>query len=239
MVRTLLRLALCLSVLFVSACASHTEIPFDRAGAPDIKRIGIVQPAFPSNSSVILATSVGQNFGPIGALVDASLRSNREQHVDTLLMEQKFAPSAEFTTALKTALQNRGYETVDVTPFRKGNEFVAPGAYVGQPPVDAYLDIVVRNYGFLAAGIASSAPYRPMIYLQCRLVSAKDPTRVLMFDTILVNPLGTPKDAVTLSAPEAYAFVDFDTLMADPVRAAEGLAKAIDLSADTVGQVMN
>jgi len=239
MVRTLLRLALSLAVLFVSACASHTEIPFDRAAATDVKRIGVVQPAFPTNSSVILATTVGQSFGLIGALVDAGLKSNREQHIDTLLMEQKFGPKAEFSGALKTALQNRGYEAVDVAPIRKGNEFVAPGAYVGQPPVDAYLDIVVRNYGFLAAGTASSAPYRPIIYLQCRLVSAKDPTRVLMFDTILVNPLGTPKDAVTVSAPEAYAFVDFDTLMGDPVRAAEGLAKAIDLSADTVGTVLN
>jgi hypothetical protein len=238
MLRTLLRMALCLAVLFVSACASHTEIPFDRASA-DIKRIGIVQPAFPTNSTVILATTVGQHFGLIGALVDVGMAANREEHVDTLLMEQKLVPKAEFSNALKAALQSRGYEPVDVAPFRKGAEFVAPGAYVGQPPVDAYLDIVASNYGFLAAGIADEAPYRPIIYLKCRLVSAKDPARVLMFDTILVNPLNTPKDAVAVSAPEGYAFVDFDTLMSNPARAAESLAKAIDQSAETVGTVLN
>jgi len=239
MVRTFLRLALCLSVLFVSACASHTEIPFDRASASDVKRIGIVQPSFPTNSSVILATSVGQSFGLIGAMIDSSMRSNRERNIDALLVKQNFASNAEFSRALKDALQSRGYEAVDIAPPRKGNDFVTVADYKGQPPVDAYLDIVVSNYGFLAAGITDSAPYRPIIYLQCRLLSAKDPTRVLMFDTILVNPLNTPKDAVTVSAPDGYAFVDFDTLMGDPARTTEALAKAIDRSADTVGTVLN
>lgn len=240
MTRIFVRLMLYASVLFVSACASHPEIPFDRTAAAGVKKIGVVAPAFPTGSSVILASTVGQNFGLIGALIDQSMKTSRETDVNQLLSAQKFDAKAEFSQALEAALQRQGYETFAVAPVRKqGSDFVDATALAGQPPADAYLDIVVDTYGFMASGISSSNPYRPIVYLKCRLVSANDPARVLMYDTILVNPLGSPKDAVQVFPSATDAFVDFDNLVANPTRTTEALVKAIDQSADTVGKVLN
>lgn len=240
MLRFGVRLVLCASVLFVSACASRPEIPFDRSAASNVKTIGVITPAFPTSSSVVLATTVGQSFGLIGALIDSGMRASRESDVDKLLAAQKFDPKTEFSHAVEEALQKRGYQLVSIAPPRtKAADFVESGAFAGQPAADAYLDIVVSRYGFMAAGISSSSPYRPTVFLKCRLVSAADPSRVLMADTILVNPLGSPRDAVQISPPALYAFPDFDELVANPPRATEALAKAIDQSADAIGQVLN
>jgi hypothetical protein len=237
MFRIVGRAALCVAILFVAAC-STPAVPFDRAASPDVKRIGIVDPGFPDGASVALASTVGQSFGPLGVLIDAGMESNRESGMAALVQKRQFQAKAEYMQALHQALSGRGYEVVDVAAPRKTGEFVEPAGYPHDAPVDAYLDTVVWQYGFVSAGMGSSTPYRPVVFLKCRLVSAKDPKQILMFDTILLNPVNPPKEAIQISALPDYTFVDFDALMADPPRTTEALTKVVDQSADTVGKVL-
>ena len=72
-----------------------------------------------------------------------------------------------------------------------------PGA--ADQPIDAYLDLIVGAYGYIAAGLQDSAPYRPIFIVSARLTRARDKT-VLMQDAVVYNPLN-PNDRVVTIAP--------------------------------------
>jgi hypothetical protein len=79
------RLAWLAGLVALAGCAGAPAVPYDRATAGDIKTIGVLTPSFPDHPYVILASSVGQHLGLIGALVDAGMRSSRESSFGTLL----------------------------------------------------------------------------------------------------------------------------------------------------------
>ena len=57
---------------------------------------------------------------------------------------------------------------------------------------------------------------------------------ILMQDTIYYNAINAPDKVVTIAPDPAYAFTDFDTLMADPTKAVGGVRVAMEQSADTL-----
>lgn len=65
--------------LAISACATLPQIPYDRTAAGNPKTIRVLTPAAPEKASVVLAATVGQSFGLIGALIDAGMQSSRER----------------------------------------------------------------------------------------------------------------------------------------------------------------
>jgi hypothetical protein len=225
--------------LFLSACAGLQEVPYDRMSSGQIKTIGIVTPSAPKGASVILATSVGQSFGLVGALVDAGLQSNRETHFKSILDKEQFSAQEAFIGRLRQQLEMRGYGVADISAPRPSSKFL--DKYPENPGVDAYLDIVVSNYGYISAGIGNSTPYRPHFFLQVRLVQAKT-SQVLMQDVVFYNPVGPfaagNQKMVTIAPASSYNFVDFDRLEADPHLAVEGLRDAVYQSADMVGSLM-
>ncbi len=222
----------------LSACASSYEsIPYNQASNGDVKRIGLVTPYVPERPEAWLATTVGQSFGLLGALVDAGMQSNRISSLEGILNSQSFSAEKLITAELTATLEERGYEVVEVNrgPTTKGIEFLEryPDA-----EVDAYLDVIVGAYGYGAAGITSSAPYRPIIYTKNRLVDA-DGNTVLMRDNVLYNPIGTPKgEAITISPDAEYSFVDFDAIEANPKRTTDGLNRAFESTASTIGVLL-
>jgi hypothetical protein len=225
--------------LLLSACAGLQEIPYDRMSLGQVKTIGIITPSAPKEASVILATSVGQSFGLVGALVDAGLQANRETHFKAIVAKEQFSAQDVFLVRLKEQLEMRGYMVSDVSAARPSSKFL--DKYPDNPGVDAYLDVVVSNYGYVSAGIGSSTPYRPHFLLQVRLVQAKT-SQVLMQDTVFYNPVGPyaagSNKAVTITPAPAYNFVDFDRLEADPHLTVEGLRDAAYQSADMVSSLL-
>jgi hypothetical protein len=223
----------------ISGCAGLPEIPYDRMSAGQIRNVGILTPSMPKDASVILASSVGQSFGLVGAIVDAELQANRERHFKTIVTQQKFSIQDTFLDRLKEQLQTRGFMVSAVTVARPSAKFLEKYPTAGD--VDAYLDLVVTNYGYVSAGIGSSTPYRPLFLMQVRLVNAKT-SSVLMQDSILYNPVGPAvgngQKAVTISPAPMYEFPDFDRLEATPQTAVEGLRDAAYQSADSVGNLL-
>ncbi|MGH8288023.1 MAG: hypothetical protein ACREV7_03220 [Steroidobacteraceae bacterium] len=106
--------------------------------------------------------------------------------------------------------------------------------------MDAYLDIAFTGsgYGYVAAGMGKATPFRPFVYVQCRLVRASDGA-TLMEDTVFDNAINAPKNVVTVSANPAYEFTNFDSLDADPEQAVAGIDDAFQETAATVGNLLH
>ncbi|MBL8696763.1 MAG: hypothetical protein JNK67_00235 [Alphaproteobacteria bacterium] len=216
------------------------KVPFDRAAAGHVKTIGIVTPAFPTGPSVELATSVGQSFGLIGALVDAAMLADRNARFGKVLEQQNFSAIDTYTRHLADRLTARGYAVKPIAIKRESAEFAASYPPHGETGVDAYLDTVVISYGYIAAGIASNTPYRPRFLVRARLANATD-TAVLMEDAVIYNhvgPAAMQSQAVTLAPDAAHRFDTFDILLADPENAVRGLRTATEQSAEAISHLL-
>lgn len=219
--------------LVLAGCASLQEIPYDRQAAGQIKTIGIITPHFPEDAQVVLATTVGQSLGLIGALVDAGMQAARDSDFNKIVAGANYSAKTEFLRRLSQGLEGQGYTLVTVDAARPKMDFLKtyPAA-----AVDAYLDIVVSGYGYIAAGIGSDTPYRPYFMLKTRLVRATD-SAVLMQDTVIYNPYivqgnSQGANAVTVSPDPQYLFPTFTNLKANPELAMKGLRDAVDKSAE-------
>lgn len=236
--------ALAAAAMMLVGCAVKPGIPYDRTVA-QVKTIGVLTPKFPDGPVVPLASNVGQSFGLIGALIDAGMQAERESKLTTMLKQQQFSVQERFLATLTAELEAKGY-TVAVLPVpREAAGFVEQ--YPASPPtkVDAYLDIVTTAYGYVAAGIGASSPYRPLFSMNAKLVSANGAS-VLMQETIVYNLVrpragmfGDPYEHVVTVAPDpSHQFRNFDALMADPPTATLGMQAAADRSAQTIGKLL-
>lgn len=217
------------------ACAAAPEIPYDKTVAAQVKTIAIITPRFPDGPNVILASTIGRSFGLIGDLIDAAMQANRESQFKSLLERQNFSMADEFLKQLGDDLQAEGYTVVTVPVARDKADFLAqyPAAQA-----DAYLDLVAIGYGYVAAGIKSSLPYRPILAVRARLVKSQD-SSVLMQDAVVYNPIGPFDHWVTIAPDKSQQFPDFDALIADPVHAVSGLETAADQTARTIGKLLS
>jgi hypothetical protein len=226
------------AAVFVAACANNAEIPLDRRATAATKHIGLITLQFPPHPSIVLASTVGQSFGLVGALVDETMAAGREEVFETLAKEQAFDAKLEFETHLVAALAARGYTVTPVAVKRwKTADFFADYSSDGHEPVDAYLDVVVLNWGYTAAGIGSSTPYRPRAIAIVRLVSAKD-SSILMKDTVIYNPFQSNLPAVTIAPDPAFTFTDWDTFKAQAPLAIRGSAVSLDQTADSIAGLL-
>ncbi|HEY2446855.1 MAG TPA: hypothetical protein VGI20_14055 [Rhizomicrobium sp.] len=230
------RLLAPLALAFILSGCATAEIPYDHSSA-GIRSVGLLTPGIPDGASIVLASDPGQSFGLVGALVDAGLQNNREGKFEHILASQQFVAANEFWSDLTANLQRDGYAIVPIAGARDRSDFLKK--YPTPPsPVDAYLDVIVQSYGYMAAGIGSANPYRPFMLVKCRLVRAAD-SAVLMQDQIALNALnnGGPKQ-VTLSPEPAYAFPGMDDLVADPKNAAAGVKTAFQQSTTSIGNLL-
>jgi hypothetical protein len=220
----------------LAGCVQRPEIPYDRS-ASAIKVIGLLPPKVPDGPKVILASTVGQSFGLIGALVDAGMQANRDSKFEDLMKHADMSASDVVSKTLSANLQAAGYKVSEETAVRDGSGFFKHYPKDDSGKVDAYLDVVVNGYGYVAAGIGSSTPYRPAVFAQARLVKASDST-VLMEDTFLYNPVGSPDHVVTIAPDPRFEFADFDSLMADPQHASADLRSAVEESMATIVKLL-
>jgi len=209
-------------------CASLPEIPYDRAASSDIKKIGILTPSIPKRAVAVLATSPGQSFGLIGGLVEASMRSAREDRLEAISQQRQFIFETLFMARVTEALQKHGYVVSNVPFTRQGTDLskIYPK---GPSEVDAYLDISVLMHGYVATGITT--PWRPHVTLSLRLVRATD-SSVLAQDSVIYNPFGPSKDVITIAPNPARQYNQFDDLIADAAGAVTGMHEATEASAD-------
>jgi hypothetical protein len=138
---------------------------------------------------------------------------------------------------LVTALQAQGFNVKPIAVSRDSSGFLK--TYPTEPGIDAYLDVssFPDGFGYAAAGIGSSQPYRPFVWLKVKLVRASDGS-VLMQDTVMYNPIGTNDKWVTVSPDPAYQFEDFDTLTGHADLSVKGVDVSLRQTADQVGKLL-
>lgn len=228
-----------LSALVLTACATQPEVPYDKSQAANIKTIGILTPSMPAKPTIWLASDIGQSFGLIGALVDAGVQAHRDDAFWKSIDGDQHPPRTAFLNALSASLRQRGFVVQKVAVTRPDGKLLSayPKSSAG---VDAYLDIAFTGsgYGYVAAAMGKATPFRPFVYVQCRLVRASDGA-TLMEDTVLDNPINAPKTVVTVAPNPTYEFTNFDALNADPTKAVAGMDDAFQKAADTVGDLLH
>mgnify|MGYP007060992196 FL=1 len=184
----------------VAAC--DARVPLDR-GAPRLRTIGVVSPAVaatpaaPTNLPLLFA------FGSMGRFVDAALEGERDRRLAEVLRGAEYRALDRWTTHLTLALAAAGYRPVAVPIARFDLAFLAR-----YPPaeVDAYLDTVMPEYGFVAD--TPDGPFLPFAVVSMRLADPRG--RVLLQERLVANAL-RPFDAVPVAGP------------AEPRLAGEGL----------------
>jgi hypothetical protein len=225
------------ALLGLSACVTQPLVPYDRSISADNKTIGLLSPGWPTGPSAVLASDMGQSFGLVGALVDATMQSNRERDLSHILDEQKVDANRIFIAGLTDMLKDEGYSVISVAAQRKGADFVKTYPAASANPVDSYLDISVLNYGYVAAGMGDSSPYRPWVMARVKLVRASD-DKVLMEDMVAYNTITVIKNVITISPDPTYAFPSWSNLTADPKRAADGVSTSVHQSAESIGKLL-
>jgi hypothetical protein len=220
----------------ISACQTLPQVPYDRASAGDIKTINVVTPAMDDESRVVLASTVGQSFGLVGALIDAGMQASRESDFEAMAKSQNFSGRAAFAKHLDASLTASGYGVAHDQVNRPANgQFLKSYAQPASISAEAHLDVAL-NYGYYASGL--STPYRPFVMANAKLVRNSDGA-LLMQKSIFYNPLNAaPEQTITVPPNPAYEFADFDTLKANPDKAIKGLDEALGQVAAAVGSLL-
>lgn len=229
-------LAVLIGALCLSACASaYVGKPYDRASA-GVRSIALVDDSTPEKASAYEVASVGSNFGLIGALVDAGIQSSRANAVNDALAGSGFEAESRLEQRLVSQLSAEGYtvQTLANDPRNAKREFLV--TYPGAEGVDAYLDLAVVNFGYLSAG--AGQPFRPTVFANVRLISARDTKKVLMENRVVYNAMGPQEGVITLSPDPQYAFDNRAALLEDPKRLAAGIEEALNQVADTVARLL-
>lgn len=226
-----------LAALSVAACASpYVGTPYDRASA-SVTHIAMADDSVPPKLSAWEVASVGSNFGLVGALVNAGIQAGREDAMTRALSTVNFDPEARLEARVAASLATQGYDVAVVEgPLRDKREFLVSYP-ASSTPSDAYLDVVVTDYGYLSAG--AFQPWRPTASATVRLVSASDTSNVLMENVIVYNAMYAREGVITLTANPAYSFASQGEMEADPARLAAGIEDALNQIADTAAQLLH
>lgn len=227
--------AMAVASLSLSACVSpYVGKPYDRT-ASNVQSINIVDDSVPTKITAWEVASVGSNFGLIGALADAAVTASREEALNNALNGAGFDAEARLEEHLVKALGDAGYTaTASTGTAREKRVFLTSYTSNGTP--DAHLDLVITNYGYIASG--AGQPWRPTASATVRLVSAKDPSKVLMENQIVYNAMYVQAGSITLSPDPQYAFKNREDMLSDPARLAAGVEGALNAIADTAVELL-
>jgi hypothetical protein len=211
--------------LLGTGCSAPLHRAYDPAVRHQIRSIGLLTPAVSDEVAVRMEVHPGESFGVVGMLVAATDMNGKSGEFMRATRSKGFVCSKSFEQQLDAGLREAGYEvhSIDVSRITSEQQFLDHYP-VSDGSVDAYLDIYTDVIGYTAAGGAT--PYRPTVHVNVRMVRATD-HKVLYQDRIAYNAFGDGDGAITLSPAKGYEFARFDQLVADPVKALEGLRQAM------------
>jgi hypothetical protein len=191
----------------------------------------------PDKPNVVIINAVGNNFGLIGGIVEATRATNASNEAVTELASGHLDYKAYLTPQIERGLKATGFDTLIVPDPRANGE---SGKFLAKLPdaagADALLDAYVSFVGYAAAD-ASSA-YRPTVHLEARLVDLKT-QKVLFADQIYYNNFSQfAKKAISIEPAPTATFQNRDAMKLDPQDVADYLRAALDaVAAELVRQL--
>ena len=229
-----LRTTLLITTLLLSGCATKPpSISFDRA-ASGVKNIAFATPACPAKPilvSLAPVTAYPILLGPFGSVADQSVQQDHAEHFAELLTAQRFSPCPVLEADIKQDLISKGYEVKSVDADRSSGDFLALSPEAGLPTSDAYLDVVVTDYGYAASTITS--PYQPAVNVKFKLVRSRDSSIVMQgsFGYSLFRDDERPDDA--------FNYWHYDDFSADQTRAIKGMQEGFSKAAVAVTDALD
>lgn len=236
------------TLLAVAGCAKPKDptIPFDRMSGPEIKTIGVITAEIPDGPAVELASTVGQTIGSahlllgiLAMIVDETMQANREDDLEEILAAAKFDAREKWRDKIRTQLESQNYIVtfLNVTREKKGK---FQTKYPQSANVDAFLDIQIPYYGYIAVDTSDSTPYRPTMLANARLIRKSD-SSILMEDKIYYGALQnrTNVNNITIAPDTSHKFVDFDGLTSHPKEAVSYIEASFDRSANAISRLLN
>jgi hypothetical protein len=228
-------------VVALTGCAGNAVKPqaFNREAHTNLKTITVLE--MPKvEPSVLMMNHPGSNFGLIGGLIAAADMSSMEGKLQATAKQAGFEPIPYFKERLTAEMLRKGYtvqwpnplvetEKTERAPFRK--------TYQSLQNADAQMDINMSFIGYVAAGAGKDAPYRPVVSLAARLVSA-DGKEYFYSDHFAYNNVFNIQDAVVIEPAPQYVYPKFTDLHNAGTTAVDGLKQALDsVAAELVKQL--
>jgi hypothetical protein len=212
-----------IALLSLSACAStYVGKPYTKSAAP-LTTVGLADDMLPSEVIAFQVASTMSNFGLLGAIIDAGVQASRKHRVNEALDSIGYAPEPTFEAYLRDALKDQGVTARLVAgPDREKREFLVDYPATGQD-VQAYLDLVVKQYGYVQAG---GNLWRPAVLADVRLVDRVS-GNVLMENRIGYNIPDAPAGIITLPPNPEFAFEDREDMITNADKLAAGLDDAL------------
>ena len=210
----------------LTGCISYSRQPFDRSANGSIKTIAVLPVNEPREVEVVNLGGAGSHFGLIGMVVDMAEQERKTGEFTREMMLQQPTVGKHLTQTIEAELKKEGY-VVTVLSSRPGviDPAVAADEAVDYSRINTDADVILHVWfgavGYLAP--PDSMDYRPRVWAAARLVHTQAKSQ-LYFQTFAYQNLKATDDAIDYLTPSgAYAYGNFDSLMAQSSEAAQGL----------------
>lgn len=223
----LVSVALGVFVLSATGCKQFPSVPYNKAAPNKPASVALAPIWVPEKPQMLIVGAVGTNFGLIGALVEVGRAASAATDALAAMTAAEFDYATAFRQRVARAFEEAGFAASALEGARASSEQLK---FMKTLPAGngaaAVADVVVTFVGFVAGG--ATTPYRPTLNIQLRLVEAQG-TKVLFAEQIHYNHFNqTAPTAVALEPNADCAFQDVKAIEAEPKRAADCLAGAID-----------
>jgi hypothetical protein len=235
-----------------AACVTpYQPVPFDRASA-GVTHLAIVADAFPEEVGTQKLATNGQNMaaaagaslglagvlvGAVAAGIEANIEAGQRKKIQEALATQNFDGEAIFDEAFATALAGLNFPVSTIEMPRAANrELIKLAPDANAPVGHGLLDVTVPNYGYQLVG--GNTQWRPFVAMAVRVTDPRDPTRILMDNRVIYNPVGPAEAIVNIAPNPDCAFDSIELLQADAPKAARCLREAIVASANAAAGLL-
>jgi hypothetical protein len=215
----------------LGGCANVHKQAFNKGAQPELKTIGLLEPAFSGEYFVQNLGHVGMGFGLVGGLIATAEMQSKTNQFTEMMKARNLNVSDEFQNTLVSELQSVGYSVRVIKPQRTTQGFLETYDTLDND-VDAYLDLGI-GAGYLCA--SGTADYIPTVRSGVRLVK-RGSNEILYQDIISYGYELRAAQAVSITADQQYFFKDFGALKSNPDLAMDGLKKGVPLVAKRIAQ---
>jgi hypothetical protein len=230
MKRNLIYLSTVIWVLFFTGCVKTPNISYNAQMNKSIQSIAIVPPQELKEINIFYYNHPAINFGLFGGLIAAAEFSSKTKTYNTLIQSRQFNPNKYFVTKLAYYL-DKGHYNVKVLPINKNKK----NQYLETYPTskqDAYLDLVIRDLGYIAGSPA--ATYKPTVKIAARFIKKSDKSILYEKSLAIGENFALQEEVDYLGNNEKLNYKDFDALKKDATRSVSSLKKVLDILAQRV-----
>lgn len=228
-------------VLMLSSCASPPKreiVVRDTEAISSVKTIAILTPGVTSRAAAHAMLSSGSALfgGPLVIMAAADTMKKRDEEFLRALNARQYDVRASLVKALVGKLKDQGLNVVFVEATHPNPGLLESYAQFSDVAADAYLDLYITEYGYIAEGNLS--PYQPLLGIDFKLVRSAD-GRALLKETYLYTALTKDPSPLHKTPDTKYNMGSFEDVMSHLDFAVEGIERGVELGAATIANTLN